>query len=73
MVAKRTLRNERRWLEDGELCVLDKAKAGPTLVTVSGLAGEGGEGDVIYYVTEVATKERYPASDRQLRRAERPK
>lgn len=62
-------RNGRRWFEDDELCVIDKHHAGPMLVSIAGMNGDTKEGEVIYTVEEVVSRQRYPASDRSLRKA----
>lgn len=66
-------RNERKWLENGDLVILAKHVQATDVTTdtpviVVGLSGETQEGEVIYDVEELHTRQRYPASERHLRR-----
>lgn len=65
----RRIRNERRWHENDDLCVIDDHPNGPTLVRITGMQGDNRDGEVIYTVCEVASKQCYPASDKHLRAA----
>lgn len=58
-------RNKRKWWEDDELALLDKADGTKPIVQVSGLVGDRDD-ERVYYVTEVQSRQQYPASERSL-------
>jgi hypothetical protein len=61
-------RNERLWLENDEWCVLAHASGSDVLVRIAAMQGDTPEGDVIYIVEDVLTRQCYPAAASQLRR-----
>jgi hypothetical protein len=64
---KKGKRNGRKWLENDDTVWLDKSPGIRILVRVLGMEGDTKDGEVIYTVEELTTRERYPASDRNLK------
>lgn len=60
-------RNERRWYEDDALAILAKATGESVIVRVRSMRGDTPEGEVIYGVEELRSRECYPASDREMK------
>lgn len=60
-------RNKRKWWEDDELAILDKSDGTRPIVQISGLVGDRDD-ERIYYVTEITSRQQYPASERSLSR-----